>query len=583
MSGLAVKPCAQTGKGPDCALTLVFKQARNMTFKQRIWLLPIMTAVIVAIGIGINSQINSRTSAALKRVEHVQYPTVEALRSIRAETLEIQELLQRAVAEGDKDALGSADEHASRVFDALRTLSTVQAEGKLDDELRASFDSYYSSATAATRILLGTQQGDASGSIAHMQKNSEALTTLMTKSQDDALNEFRSLLSSGTDNVQRNLVVSLIMAVVMIAALGIGSWILIGSVFRSLGGEPELAVETVRSIAAGDFTTAVNLRPGDHSSLLQGIETLRSKLGSLIMDVRRTSSTVEGAAADINHGIDRLSTRTSEQAGSLEETASSMEEMTVTVKRNADNARHANQLATAARDQAERGGVVATRAVAAMAEINNSSKRIADIIGVIDEIAFQTNLLALNAAVEAARAGEQGRGFAVVASEVRNLAQRSATAAREIKDLIKDSVSKVQDGSRLVDESGKHLNDIVAAAKKVADIIAEISSASQQQADGLDQVNSAISQMDEVTQQNAAMAEETSSVAASMKDQAKSLTDLIAVFKVEGGVKSVVAPRAANPSPVAAPLPRPQPKPTPVAKAPRMKKVSGSDTEWQEF
>jgi methyl-accepting chemotaxis protein len=551
-----------------------------MTFKHRIWLLPIMTAVIVTIGIAVNSQINSRTSAALKRVEHVQYPTVEAVRSIRAEVTQIQELLQRAVAEGDKDSIGTADQHASSIKDSLRTLATVDPESTLDDELRTGFERYYSSALSATRILLGAEQGDASSAIAQMQKNSEALMTLLTKSQEGALSEFRQLLSSGTENVQRNLIVSLVMAVVMIASLGIGSWILIGSVFRSLGGEPEAAVSIVRSIAGGDFTTAVSLRPGDDSSLLHGIETLRSKLGSLIMDVHRTSGAVELAAADINSGIDRLSTRTSEQAGSLEETASSMEEMTVTVKRNADNARHANQLATAARDQAERGGAVATRAVSAMSEINIASKRIADIIGVIDEIAFQTNLLALNAAVEAARAGEQGRGFAVVASEVRNLAQRSATAAREIKDLIKDSVAKVQDGSRLVDESGKHLNDIVAAAKKVADIIGEISSASQQQADGLDQVNSAISQMDEVTQQNAAMAEETSSVAATMKDQAKALTTVIAVFKVASAASSTAPSRAPTPIPLpsrsassaAAPVVMPAPK-----------RAVGSDVTWQEF
>jgi methyl-accepting chemotaxis protein len=302
----------------------------------------------------------------------------------------------------------------------------------------------------------------------------------------------------------------------------------------------------------------------------------------LIRDVRTASGTVDTAAADFNDNIDQLSRRTSEQAASLEETASSMEEMTVSVKRNAENARHANELASEARDRAERGGAVANRAVAAMAEINSSSRRIADIIGVIDEIAFQTNLLALNAAVEAARAGEQGRGFAVVASEVRNLAQRSAAAAREIKDLIQDSVAKVDDGSKLVDESGRHLHDIVAAAKKVADIIGEISEASSQQANGLDQVNAAIMQMDGMTQQNAAMAEETSSVAATMKNEARGLTDLIDVFKVEGGATSKVH---ARPTPaatvVAAPVKHRDLQRS--AQSSPIRKVSGSDTVWQEF
>lgn len=211
-----------------------------------------------------------------------------------------------------------------------------------------------------------------------------------------------------------------------------------------------------------------------------------------------------------------------------------MEKMTSTVKQNADNAKQANQLAIAARDIADKGGAVTTKAVEAMGEINKSSKKIADIITVIEEIAFQTNLLALNAAVEAVRAGEHNRGFAVVAAEVRNLAQRSATAAKEIKGLINESIQRVTDGSQLVDQSGKTLGEIVSSVKRVTDIIAEITAASQEQASGIDQVNKAIMQMDETTQQNAALVEETSSASQSMKDQARELMRQVEIFKVNG-------------------------------------------------
>ena len=260
----------------------------------------------------------------------------------------------------------------------------------------------------------------------------------------------------------------------------------------------------------------------------------QSKLRTAIGQVRSSSDVLLRTAAEIESGNTDLSQRTEEQASSLEETASSMEEMTSTVKQNADNTRQANQLAASTRDQAEKGGAVVAKAVTAMSEINSSSKKIADIIGVIDEIAFQTNLLALNAAVEAARAGEQGRGFAVVASEVRTLAGRSADAAKEIKGLISDSVEKVQLGSELVDESGKTLEEIVSGVKKVTDIIAEIAASSQEQANGIEQVNSAVMQMDEMTQQNAALVEEAAAASSEMTGKVKLLSGLALQFSMEG-------------------------------------------------
>jgi len=287
------------------------------------------------------------------------------------------------------------------------------------------------------------------------------------------------------------------------------------------------------ALAANDLTQAM-------SGAYQGeFEQMKTSLNAALTNLSTTVSTVRGAveavtagSEQITKGSEDLSQRTSEQASALEETSASMEEMTSTVKQNADNAKQANQLAIAARDIANKGGAITTKAVEAMGEINKSSKKIADIITVIDEIAFQTNLLALNAAVEAARAGEHGRGFAVVAAEVRNLAQRSATAAKEIKGLINESIQRVTDGSELVDQSGKTLQEIVGSVKRVTDIIAEITAASQEQASGIEQVNKAIMQMDETTQQNAALVEETTSASQSMKDQARELMRQVEAFKI---------------------------------------------------
>ncbi len=289
------------------------------------------------------------------------------------------------------------------------------------------------------------------------------------------------------------------------------------------------------ALAEGDLTRMVD------SSVLPQLEVLKKGVNACVQqfrdiaqELRGSAEAIAGAADEISKGTSDLSTRTEEQSSSLQTTTSTMEEMTATVKQNAENSRRANELAVSSREVADRGGSVVRQTVAAMEEINRASGRIAEIINVIDEIAFQTNLLALNAAVEAARAGEQGRGFAVVAAEVRNLAQRSASAAKEIKALIRDSVTKVQDGSKLVETSGKTLEEIMLAAKRVAEVIGDITTASQEQAVGIEQINNAVTEMDTNTQHNAALVEQTAAAAAALAEQANDMRLLVARFELGG-------------------------------------------------
>ncbi|MBB6093290.1 methyl-accepting chemotaxis protein [Povalibacter uvarum] len=338
----------------------------------------------------------------------------------------------------------------------------------------------------------------------------------------------------------------------------VAAWLITRSLVLQLGGEPHYAAEIARSIAAGQLDVRIESRANDDSSLIATMRSMRDHLLDIVSQVRRAANSVRSGTSQLSQGNDDLSQRTQEQASALEETAASMEEMTITVKQNADNARQTAQRVTEMRSQAENGGQIVQRAVNAMTEINSSSNKIADIIGVIDEIAFQTNLLALNAAVEAARAGEQGRGFAVVASEVRNLAQRSATAAKEIKGLITESVDKVRDGSDLVDQSGKALTDIITSVRKVADIVAEITAASEEQAAGIEQVNNAVTQMDTMTQQNAALVEESTATSKSIEQQAQALVSQIAFFRTghnDDRNRAFAAPASRAPVRIATPAP----------------------------
>ena len=296
----------------------------------------------------------------------------------------------------------------------------------------------------------------------------------------------------------------------------------------------EMRRSIARTVASGDLTSRIEVRSSDETGqLLQALKEMNASLVNIVSEVRTGTDTIAAASGQIADGNLDLSSRTEQQASSLEETASSMERLTGTVKQNADNARQANQLAASASEVAVKGGSVVSQVIDTMGSINASSRKIVDIIGVIDGIAFQTNILALNAAVEAARAGEQGRGFAVVAAEVRNLAQRSAAAAKEIKTLIGDSVEKVAVGSKLVSEAGITMDEVVASVKRVTDIMGEITAASQEQSTGIEQVNSAIAKMDAVTQQNAALVEQAAAAAESMQNQAGNLARVVSVFKLD--------------------------------------------------
>jgi len=370
---------------------------------------------------------------------------------------------------------------------------------------------------------------------------------------------------------------------------GIFAWLLTRSITRPL----RQAVHAAEQVAAGDLTVTIDSKATDETgALLRALGNMNNSLAKIVDEVRSGTQTISGASGEIAAGSFDLSSRTEQQAAALEETAASMEELTGTVRQNADNARQANQLAIAASSVATQAGQAVDQVVATMGSINDSSRKIVDIISVIDGIAFQTNILALNAAVEAARAGEQGRGFAVVASEVRTLAQRSAGAAKEIKQLIGDSVEKVDTGTKLVDHTGATMREVVDSIRRVTDIMGEISSASQEQITGIDQVNQAMGQMDNATQQNAALVEEATAATAALQEQAQRLAQVVDVFKLDARHVTPAAPVTPVKRPPARPaLAKPAPRaaakaapaPAPKASARPAAPAKTNEAEWEEF
>jgi len=572
----------------------------SLTVKARLFLTTgLLTAAMFAVGlVGLHAlkQADARLDEVYSN-RFVSALSISQMVNLRNENIRYSDL---AIMSGDPKQLAAYKEirdrnnpEAQKLWETYKSTPSTIEEDAIADDFMAKLQDYLA---VVKNVTAKMEANDFTGArelrLSELQPRMTAMFDTAEKLvalQDKLANEQME------KNQDAYLHATMIAWASMLMAGALGAFLAVFLV-RSMMGSLNTAVDTAERIANGKLGNRIDITTQDEfGRLLRAMQDMDNKLSDIVGSVRHGADSVGSAARQISSGNDDLSQRTQEQASALEQTASSMEEMTATVKQNADNARQASQLAVGARDQADRGGSVVNRAVSAMSEISASSTRIADIIDVIDEIAFQTNLLALNAAVEAARAGEQGRGFAVVATEVRNLAQRSATAAKEIKGLIHDSVEKVKAGTELVDESGKSLTEIVASVKRVADIVAEISAASEEQAAGIDQVNTAVTQMDTGTQQNAALVEEAAAASKAMERQAQVLVEKVSFFNVSGTLAAApvsVAPRTAAPMPRANVRSMPARKPAKTAARPSpaarpaaapMAKASGDDSAWQEF
>jgi methyl-accepting chemotaxis protein len=484
-------------------------------------------------------------------------PSVQAVMTLRTDIGELRQVQLEHLLSSDEAAMATHEKRGTDLLAAYKRDNDVYAKLVSSPEEKAAYDQFLAASAAFAdeygKIL----------SLSRQQKKDEAralaggqAAALMTQLSELA-NKLVAINVDGgagaTKAAQRAydsarlLSVGLLIGIVLIGLL-LATW-----VARTVSRPLTIAVGIARQVAAGDLSANIDATSGDETGeLMRALRDMSASLSDLVGRVRGGTDTIATASGQIAAGNQDLSSRTEQQASSLEETASSMEQLTSTVKQNADNARQADTLARSACAIAVKGGAVVGQVVGTMASINESSKKIVDIISVIDGIAFQTNILALNAAVEAARAGEEGRGFAVVASEVRNLAQRSASAAKDIKELINDSVEKVAAGSDLVNQAGATMDEIVASISHVTDIMGEITAASNEQSIGIEQVNQAIAQMDQVTQQNAALVEEAAAAAESMQDQAMTLTQVVSVFQLGHGAARPVAPSRPAPTPARA-------------------------------
>ena len=496
----------------------------------------VMTLIVVTILIGV-IQLGRQNDSADETSGDI-YPKTAMAQNISYIAVDMARIVRNLILNKDPQAIASnkaaLDKNKSQIEELINKIDravTLDKGRELMKVIKESHAAYISYTNNVVDLALNNNDSEATKTLFGENYKTQAAYLTALKNLVDYQEQRMNEGSAQQDAIYHN-------AFVLMVSLGVAA-LFIGTFFaywvtRSITQPMQKAVDIARTVAEGDLTSRIEAASDDETGeLLRALQAMNDSLIKIVSDVRSGTNAIATASSQISSGNADLSSRTEQQASSLEETASSMEELTSTVKQNSDNARQANQLAVSASDVAAKGGQVVSHVVETMGAINESAKKIADIIGVIDGIAFQTNILALNAAVEAARAGEQGRGFAVVASEVRNLAQRSANAAKEIKVLIGDSVEKVESGSKLVDQAGTTMEEVVSSVKRVSDIISEITAASHEQTSGIEQINQAITHMDESTQQNAALVEEAAAASASLQDQAEKLAQLVSVFKLD--------------------------------------------------
>jgi methyl-accepting chemotaxis protein len=525
---------------------------RNFNIGTRLWMGFgfIMCLLIIIVGTSL-----VRMQGAQQRIDNIledRYRKVSIITQVKYNVALIHQHMRMAVLESNADGVQRETEAMTALRaknkELLDTFDKIINVPRAREIFTAIINARAADLAAQKELLALASAGDTAGAKAmlagkvadteraYVRKMNEMVELQSGKMEEEAAlckNEFAQA---------REILIGVAAAALLMAFLT--AWY----ATRSITHPIREAVDLATRVAGGDLTANIEVTTADETGqLMQALKDMNASLARIVVEVRNGTESIATSSEQIAAGNEDLSSRTEQQAASLEETASSMDELTGTVKQNAENARQANQLATSASEAAQQGGAVVSEVVQTMGSINDSAKKIAEIIGVIDGIAFQTNILALNAAVEAARAGAQGRGFGVVAAEVRTLAQRSATAAKEIKSLIGDSLEKVNAGTKLADQAGATMNDIMTRVRHVSDIIGEITAASGEQSAGIVQINQAISQMDGVTQQNAALVEEAAAAAGSLREQANRLVKMVGVFKLANRQAQSRSPRAPAP------------------------------------